>query len=32
MSDTAEDEQKAAFVRFLGIIYQVTSEKVIDLN
>ena len=32
MSDTAEDEQQAAFVRFLSIIYQVITEKVIDFK
>ena len=28
MSDTQYDEQKAAFLRFLSIIYQVTSDKI----
>ena len=30
MPDTAEDEQNAAFVRFLSIIYQVICDKVFE--
>ena len=30
MSDTQEDEQEAAFMRFLSIIYQVIKDKVVD--
>ena len=30
MSDTPEDEEKAAFLHFLSIIYQVFSERIFD--
>ena len=28
MSDTPEDEEKAAFLRFLSIIYQVITDQI----
>ena len=30
MSDTQGDEEKAAFLRFLSVIYQVICDKVIE--
>ena len=30
MSDTQEDEEKAAFLRFLSMIYQVFSYRIFD--
>ena len=30
MSDTQEDDEKAAFLRFLSFIYQVLSDRIFD--